>query len=222
MYTNKIKNVGDVNFYEYFDSEAFTFKYKKFSEIIPEDSIVLDIGAHVGGFSIVFGSCVGKNGKVLAFEPNPKTYGVLVENSKNNPNFNIIPYNFACTPETKKYTFNYSDPTIYNNGMNGGYFDGLNQGETIKNFHSYEVEVDGVNVVDFLNKNHADLIDNIKFIKTDTEGLDKEVLKTLRPIIKKNKPVLMVEAFVSLTDEEIEDYYNVLKSFDYEIYDVSP
>jgi hypothetical protein len=32
----------------------------------------------------------------------------------------------------------------------------------------------------------------------------------------------MVEAFVSLTDEEVEDYYNVLKSFDYEIYDVSP
>ena len=32
----------------------------------------------------------------------------------------------------------------------------------------------------------------------------------------------MVEAFINLTEEEIEDYYNTLKSFDYEIYDVSP
>jgi FkbM family methyltransferase len=222
MYTNVIENVGNVNFHEYFDCDAFTFRHEKFSEIIPKNSVVLDIGAHVGGFSLVFGSCIGENGKVIAFEPNPKTYSVLMENAKSNPNFNIIPYNFACTPENKKYVFNYSDPNIYNNGMNGGYFDELKEGDNIKNFHSYKVEVDGVNVVDFLNKNHADLIDNIKFIKTDTEGLDKEVLKTLSPIIEKNKPVLMVEAFISLTDEEMEDYYNVLKSFNYEIYDVSP
>ena len=222
MYTKNVENVGNVNFHEFFDSETFTFRHKKLSEVIPKDSVVLDIGSHVGYFSLLFGSCIGENGKVIAFEPNPKTYNVLVENSKNNPNLNIIPYNSACTPETKKYIFNYSDPTIYNNGMNGGYFDGLKEGDNIKNFHSYEVEVDGVNVVDFLNKNHADLIDNIKFIKTDTEGLDKEVLKTLRPIIEKNRPVLMVEAFVSLTNEEMEDYYNVLKSFDYDIYDISP
>ena len=222
MYTSNVENVGNVNFHEFFDFETFAFRHKKLSEVIPKDSVVLDIGSHVGYFSLLFGSCVGERGKVIAFEPNPKTYNVLTENSKNNPSFNIIPYNLACTPETKKYIFNYSDPNIYNNGMNGGYFDELNQGEVIKNFHSYKVEVDGVNVVDFLNKNHADLIDNIKFIKTDTEGLDKEVLKTLRSIIEKNKPVLMVEAFVSLTNEEMEDYYNVLKSFDYEIYDISP
>jgi len=222
MHTNEIKNIGKVNFHDYFDDKAFTFRHEKFSELIPENSIVLDIGAHSGYFSIVFGSCVGATGKVLAFEPNPKVYEVLKENSKNNPKFNIIPYNLACTPENKNYIFNYSDPNIYNTGMNGGLFDNLEHGDQIKSFHAYKVDVVGVNVVDFLNKNHADLVDNIKFIKTDTEGLDKEVLKTLRPIIEKNKPVLMVEAFTNLSNEEMEDYYNVLKSFDYEIYDVSP
>ena len=135
MYTKNVENVGNVNFHEFFDSETFTFRHKKLSEVIPKDSVVLDIGSHVGYFSLLFGSCIGENGKVIAFEPNPKTYNVLVENSKNNPNLNIIPYNSACTPETKKYIFNYSDPTIYNNGMNGGYFDGLKEGDNIKNFH---------------------------------------------------------------------------------------
>jgi FkbM family methyltransferase len=222
MYKTNIDPVGEISFFEKLDQETFKFRHEKFSELIPKDSVVLDIGAHVGAFTVIFASCLGDEGKVLAFEPNPKTFNVLQKHVDGNPQFNIIPYNYACTPENKKYTFNYSDPNIYDVGMNGGLFDGLEKENEIKQFHNHKIEVDGVNITDFLNQNHNDLINKIKFIKTDTEGLDKEVLKTLAPIIKSNKPVLMVEAFRSLNKEEILDFYNVLKSFDYEIYDVSP
>jgi FkbM family methyltransferase len=222
MYKTNIEPVGEISFFEKINQETYKFRHENFSELIPKDSIVLDIGAHVGAFTMVFASCLGNEGKVLAFEPNPKTFDVLQKHVDNNPQFNIIPYNYACTPENKKYTFNYSDPNIYDVGMNGGLFDELEKGNEIKQFHNHKIEVDGVNITDFLNQNHNDLINRIKFIKTDTEGLDKEVLKTLTPIIKNNKPVLMVEAFRSLNKEEILDFYNVLKSFDYEIYDVSP
>jgi FkbM family methyltransferase len=208
-------------FHEPIDLEAFAFRHEKFSELIPEDAIVLDIGAHVGGFSIVFGSCVPK-GKVLAFEPNPKTFSVLQENAKNNPEYNIIPYNHAATSETKPYTFYYSDPEKFGNGMNGGNFNEIEQGKDAIKFHSTPIEVSGVNVYDFLLENYKDEMGKIKFIKTDTEGYDKEVLKTLAPLIKKNKPILMVEAFRGSTKNEIIDYYETIKSFDYEIYDVSP
>jgi FkbM family methyltransferase len=201
--------------------DVFEFRHNKLSEVIPKDSIVLDIGAHVGGFSLIFGSCVGEKGKVLAFEPNPKTFESLKYKADNNPLFNIIPYNYACTKEKGKFTFNYSDPR-FGTGMNGGFFDSLDLGDQIKQFHGYQLEVEGINVLEFLNENHSNELDKIKFIKTDTEGFDKEVLKTLSPLIKKNKPVLMVEAFRDLTQEEILDFWNVLKSFDYEIYDVSP
>ena len=203
------------------DMDVFEFRHNKLSEVIPKDSIVLDIGAHVGGFSLIFGSCVGEKGKVLAFEPNPKTFESLKYKADNNPLFNIIPYNYACTKEKGKFTFNYSDPR-FGTGMNGGFFDSLDLGDQIKQFHGYQLEVEGINVLEFLNENHSNELDKIKFIKTDTEGFDKEVLKTLSPLIKKNKPVLMVEAFRDLTQEEILDFWNVLKSFDYEIYDVSP
>jgi FkbM family methyltransferase len=222
MITHNIEPIGNVSFHEDFNPDTFKFRHEKFSELIPEGSVVLDIGAHVGSFALVFASCVGKDGKVIAFEPNNKTYNVMLENIKTNPQFNIEAHNVACTPETKKYTFNYTDPKIYNNGMNGGLFEGLAHKDGLNQVHNIKVEVDGVNTTDFLNKNYNNLVDKINFIKTDTEGLDKEVLKTLAPIINKNRPVLMVEAFISLTNEEIEDYYNVLKSFDYEIYDVSP
>jgi FkbM family methyltransferase len=208
-------------FHDKLDLEAFQFRHEKFSELIPEDSIVLDIGAHVGSFSIVFGSCVPK-GKVLAFEPNPQTFKILEENAKNNPSFNIIPYNYASTTETKPYTFYYSDPKVYGNGVNGGNFNEIELGTQVKQFHATPVEVSGVNTYDFLLKNYKDELHKIKFIKTDTEGYDKEVLKTLSPLIKQNKPVLMVEAFKSSTKEEIIDYYETIKSFGYEIYDISP
>jgi FkbM family methyltransferase len=222
MIIKNIEPFGKVFYHTQFDTDTFKFRHNKFKELIPEGSVVLDIGAHVGSFSVVFGSCVGENGKVIAFEPNPKTYNTLVENASNNPNFKIIPYNLACTHEDGDFKFHYSDPNVYGIGTNGGYFDGIEKGDEIKQFHSYEVDVKGVNVHDFLVKLYPNDIDNIKFIKTDTEGFDKEVLKTLRPIIEKNKPVLMVEAFRALTDTEIEDFYDTIKSFGYEIYDVSP
>jgi FkbM family methyltransferase len=203
------------------DANVFEFRHFKFLEIIPEGSIVLDIGAHVGVFSLIFGSCVGEKGKVLAFEPNPKTFESLKYKADNNPLFNIIPYNYACTKEKGKFTFNYSDPE-FGIGMNGGFFDLLKLGDQIKQSHGYQIEVEGINILEFLNENYSNELDKIKFIKTDTEGFDKEVLKTLVPLIKKNKPVLMVEAFRDLTKEEILDFWNVLKSFEYEIYDVSP
>ena len=96
-------------------------------------------------------------------EPNPKTFNVLQKHVDGNPQFNIIPYNYACTPENKKYTFNYSDPNIYDVGMNGGLFDGLEKENEIKQFHNHKIEVDGVNITDFLNQNHNDLINKIKF-----------------------------------------------------------
>ena len=203
------------------DMDIFEFRRSKLLEVIPEGSTVLDIGAHVGGFSLLFGSCVGKKGKVLAFEPNPKTFEILKYKAYNNPSFNVVPHNYACTKENGKFTFNYSDPR-FGTGMNGGFFDSLELGNQIKQFHGHQIEVEGVNILEFLNENYSNELDKIKFIKTDTEGFDKEVLKTLAPLIKKNKPVLMVEAFRDLTKEEILDFWNVLNSFDYKIYDVSP
>jgi FkbM family methyltransferase len=221
MKTYNIDNLGEITYFTDIDKDTFKFRYDKLSELIPEGSVVLDIGAHVGMFSLLFGSCVGDTGKVISFEPNPTVFNVLKQHIENNQ-FNIEAHNLACTLENKKYIFNYSDPNIYNTGMNGGYFDPLTHGDRIKQFHSYELEVNGVNILDFLNKNYPDLIDKINFIKIDTEGFDKEVLKTLAPIIKRNNPILMVEAFKALTSDEIKDFYSVLKSFDYEIYDVSP
>ena len=52
------------------------------ANLIKQNSIVLDLGADYGDFSIVASKKVGKNGKVIALEPNPDDFELLKENIK--------------------------------------------------------------------------------------------------------------------------------------------
>lgn len=205
------------------NKEVFDFRHEKLKKFIPEGSVCLDIGAHIGNFTLLFASCAGKKGKVLAFEPNPHCYEPLKETIKDNPKFNIIPFNVGCTEETKKYVFNFANNNYgFNNG--GYYKESKNEANKhlSKNVHNHELEVNGVNTYEFLKNNHSNELKNINFIKTDCEGYDHKVLQTLIPLIKKNKPVLMVEAFKHLTNEESTELFDTIKNCDYEIYDMSP
>jgi len=41
---------------------------------IKEGGVVLDIGSHIGYFTLIFARLVGKTGKVFAFEPAPSSF----------------------------------------------------------------------------------------------------------------------------------------------------
>ena len=45
---------------------------------------MLDLGAHVGYFSLIAARCVGSSGRVYAFEPQPEVYDILVKNIEAN------------------------------------------------------------------------------------------------------------------------------------------
>jgi len=64
-------------------------------EILMKEMNVVDIGAHVGTYTILAAEKVGKNGKVIAIEPDPKNYKYLLKNIKLNNFQNVIPINIA-------------------------------------------------------------------------------------------------------------------------------
>ena len=43
---------------------------------------VLDLGANIGFYTVLFSKLAGKNGKVFAFEPDAKNYKYLEGNTK--------------------------------------------------------------------------------------------------------------------------------------------
>jgi FkbM family methyltransferase len=55
-----------------------------FRDSVGRGMVVLDIGAHLGLYSLIAASRVGKTGTVYAFEPDPRTFPHLVGNIKGN------------------------------------------------------------------------------------------------------------------------------------------
>lgn len=58
-------------------------------------SNVLDVGAGIGDFSILASRKVGPRGRVIAIEPNPEDYAVLIRNLEVNGCGNVTPLNLA-------------------------------------------------------------------------------------------------------------------------------
>ncbi|MCC2648978.1 MAG: putative methyltransferase FkbM family, partial [Nitrososphaeraceae archaeon] len=67
-----------------------------------EGDVVIDIGAHIGRYTIIGAKRVGTNGKVVAIEANPSNFEMLNRNIKLNRLTNIISLNNAVySKETK-------------------------------------------------------------------------------------------------------------------------
>ena len=155
----------------------------------------LDVGAYKG----VYTYFISKYSKIVyAFEPNPKSYKILKKTV--NKNVKVLPYalsdksssDFLKIPKGKK-----------------GY---SNQGGSIrdvkldKNFGKLKVET----------KKIDDLkLKNIGFIKIDAEGVELQVLKGAKKLIKKYKPTLLIEIEERYISEPIEKTLNKILNLGY-------
>lgn len=192
--------------------EIFTIPILDFiTEKLPKNTVILDIGAQAGLMSVLYAQ---SGNKVIAFEPNPATYEVLSLNSQLYKN--IIPYNFACSNEEGPLEFHYSDEGF----CNGGFATKCEMGVGVTG-HVIPMDVYSVNIIDFLNKHHKTDIDNISLIKIDAEGHDKEILKTLKPIIQKVKPLIITELYAGLVKNEIVDLLDTIFSNNYRVYNIT-
>lgn len=119
---------------------------------ISEGEVVVDIGAHIGYYTLIFARLVGPTGKVIAFEPDPDTFNLLKKNIEVNGYENVVAINkgVAQSPSKQKLyrcSENSSDQMIYNNDEG-------------RNF----IEVDCVSLDSYLQGEKVD------FIKMDIQG----------------------------------------------------
>src|SRR5205085_2094842 len=82
--------------------------------VLPKGAVLLDVGAHIGYFSLRASREVGPGGKAIAFEPNPETASMLRDNIAANHLDNIIVEEIACTDKEQQLTL-YAAP-INNTG----------------------------------------------------------------------------------------------------------
>ena len=147
-----------------------------------QGDIVVDIGAHIGRYTIIGAKRVGANGKVVAIEANPSNFEMLNRNIKLNQLTNILSLNNAVySKETKIKLYLPGEElghTIYNTVMS----------DRAKNEDKF-VEV-SANTLDYFLQLKE--ITDVNWIKIDVEGAEFEVLKGATNVLSKSKDIALL------------------------------
>ena len=150
-----------------------------------EGDIVIDIGAHIGLYTIISSKRVGANGKVVAIEADPSNFEMLKSNIKLNQLTNVIPLNYAV----------YSKETKLKLYLPSGGESGFTKYNTIMpnwiNTQEKFVEVNA-NTLDYLLQLNEIRQEEVNWIKIDVEGAEFEVLKGATNVLSKSKDVAIL------------------------------
>ncbi len=172
----------------------------------PGDCFV-DIGANIGLMTIFASHCVGKTGKVLAFEAHPETYGLLKYNLEINKIENTETFAFALGDENGT-AFIYDNWDINRGGAS----------LVIKNEASEGHEIQVRKLDELISPETKP-----KVMKIDVEGFEMQVLKGAKETIAATKPILIVE-FSALRDNHYDHFEMIdfIESFGfYELFKLS-
>lgn len=179
--------------------------------VAPGD-VAIDIGAHTGDTTIPLALAAGREGCVLALEPNPYVFPVLAKNAELNPDkATIVPLMIAATPEPGEFDFEYSDAGF----CNGGLHEGISKW---RHGHAFRLRVRGENLPSYLAERFPALGPRIRFVKIDAEGYDYQVLASLKNLILAQRPFLKAEVFGLLTLAQRERLYDLLVELGYEVF----
>jgi len=149
-------------------TESFLHKiYNPIGFEIRETDTVIDVGAHIGGFSVLAAK-VAKCGKVYSFEPCHENYLQLISNIKINKLSNIVAVNEAVSEKTGVVNLYYSKLC---NVAHSLYQKPTFQKSRLKK------EAKSIRLDDALKKLKIRKCD---FLKMDCEGAEYEILLSLK------------------------------------------
>jgi FkbM family methyltransferase len=125
-----------------------------------ENDIVIDIGAHIGSFTL-YASKFVTTGKIYSFEPLPENYSMLIKNVKINNIQNIKTYKIAIS--------NYTGTSHLH------LYDGPHTGSSslYERNSKKKIKIKTITLEKFIKENKIKQID---FIKIDCEGAEYDIL----------------------------------------------
>lgn len=183
-----------------------------FKKFIKKGDLAIDIGANIGDTTVPMALAAGSTGIALGFDPNPFVYKILEINaSLNKEKQHIIPLPYAITVDDEEFYYVSSEASFANGAISP-------TRESVHGKYIFPDKIKGINLQSLLEKNYNDKLSNFSFIKIDTEGYDKEILKSISDLIQKYKPVIVAESFGNSVPEAKEELYNVIEKHGYEIF----
>lgn len=154
--------------------------HKKALELVKPDTLILDVGANIGFFSIF--ACRHTRATVLSFEPEPKNYHQLCTAIKAKKlEHRVVPQQLAVNNTSGDVDFYLSELSPMDHKL-------------VNTRSTRHIKVPGVSVDDFLSTMMPENDRPISLIKIDVQGLELKVLSGMTDTLKKHGyPPILVE-----------------------------
>jgi len=147
--------------------------------------VFVDVGAHVGQYTLLSSQAVGAGGRVFAFEPEPRNFERLITNIHLNGFTNVEAHNCAIADFVGESSFYLEQPLKKDNANWGVY--SLHRKAEWMQYQEIQVSVTTLDSVLSSAK-------RVDVIKVDVEGAELLVFRGAENILKKFHPVLIFEA----------------------------
>jgi len=157
------------------------FETQTVKQYIKPGDVVLDLGANIGYYTLIFAKLVGKQGKVYAFEPDPNNFKLLQKNIEVNNYTNVELIQKAVSDKNGKATMYIVEEHPAGNRL----FDAHDKADR------NTIEVKTIRLDDFFNNDNHE----INFIKMDVEGTENKVIAGMPLILRKTKKLKMMVEF---------------------------
>lgn len=153
---------------------------------------VIDIGASVGVYTLKFSELVGATGRVYAFEPVPESFYLLAVHTSLCSYRNVTLFNMAVSDKTGIATM-----TIPRSGnhLRNYYRASITNPEQVVGADSIQVFCYPLDSFHFPAR--------IRLVKVDVEGYEGAVLGGMKDLIKRERPVLIVESVLPGMSERL-------------------
>lgn len=153
-----------------------SYETENIKNMISEDMVVLDIGANIGYYTLIFSDLVGNGGVVYAFEPDPDNYMTLTENVKANHCNNVVALSKAVAQKN-------GSVTLYRNEGNRG----------DHSIHDYTGDKKNTVIVDCVSlDSYFSQGTKVHFVKMDIQGAEPEAFEGMKRILKENTDIMLL------------------------------
>lgn len=167
--------------FHHFNEEDLTFTLLKY---LKPGMTFLDVGAHIGYFSMLASFLVGKKGQVHSFEVTPRTFNILADNVSKLGN---VKANLKAVWSRPK-TITFHDYGSFYAPCNS-YTEGKIAPRILKHLKPKLWKTKAITLDEYC-KTHKVKPD---FVKIDVESAEYEVLLGMMGVIKKYKPIISIE-----------------------------
>ncbi|MCX8143992.1 MAG: FkbM family methyltransferase [Bacteroidia bacterium] len=164
--------------YFYYKKQQEKIEIECIQKILHKNDSVVDIGANVGFYTLLFSKIVGDNGKVFAFEPDVDNFEKLKRNTLHLNNVKI---------ENKAISNHSGKITLYHSPLNVDH----------RTYPSDDVQqayqIDCITLDDYFQMINSNI--RLCLIKMDIQGFEPIAIQGMLQTIQKNPQVSMITEF---------------------------